>query len=62
VNERLISVAEVATRVGCSERQIEKLIAKGDGPRSIKFGRLRRFRESEVNRWIADLSQQQVAA
>jgi excisionase family DNA binding protein len=53
VPDRLLRPDETANRLGCTRRTLEKRIALGDAPPSIRLGRLRRFPESALNDWIA---------
>ena len=43
----------VAKRLGTSERTLERLRATGGGPRFVKVGRLIRYRESDLESWLA---------
>lgn len=51
--QRLISVKEIARRTGLSERSIWRLRDGGALPTPVKFGRLCRWRESDVDSWMA---------
>lgn len=47
-NNRLISIREVASRLGLSIRAVYRLIASGDFPRPVKVGGASRFYESDL--------------
>jgi predicted DNA-binding transcriptional regulator AlpA len=49
-NDRLLNPDETAERCGFTRRFLEMM---DDPPPSFKLGRLRRFPESALNRWIA---------
>ncbi|MBU0589214.1 MAG: helix-turn-helix domain-containing protein [Gammaproteobacteria bacterium] len=48
---KLMSAFEVATYLGISKRSLESLLARGDGPRFIKIGNLRRWQQEELVHW-----------
>jgi excisionase family DNA binding protein len=50
--ENLLDPNETARRLRCTRRHLERLIADGEGPPSIKLGRLRRFSETRLDAWI----------
>ena len=50
--EVLLDGDEIARRMGCTRRHVERLNDGGDGPPSIKLGRLRRYPESLFNEWV----------
>lgn len=53
VSERLLSVDEVAARVGISRRTVWRLRDAGVLPPSVKLGgRLCRWRAADIDRWI----------
>jgi excisionase family DNA binding protein len=54
--EILLDADEVARRIGCTRRHVERLNADGEGPPSVKVGRrLRRYPETLFNDWIKKL-------
>lgn len=55
--DRLIDVRQVAQRVGVSVRSIRLYVAGGHFPRPVKIPgcRLAKWRESDVNKWMAEL-------
>jgi excisionase family DNA binding protein len=48
----LMTKADLATRVQCHPRTIDNLIARNEGPASIRIGRLVRFREADFTAWL----------
>jgi excisionase family DNA binding protein len=50
--EILLDANETARRLRCTRRHLERLLADGEGPPSLKLGRLRRFPESLLDAWI----------
>ena len=52
--DRLYSTAETAEALGISERALERLRSVGGGPRFCRIGpRQVRYRESDLNSWVA---------
>ena len=49
----LLSVKAVAAALGISERSIWRLSDTGELPAPIRVGRLRRWRRSSIENWIA---------
>jgi len=49
--DRLLDPNEVAKRLGMTRRGLEKL---AEPPPSFKVGKLRRFSENALDRWIAE--------
>ncbi len=43
----------VAKRLGTSERTLERLRATGTGPKFVRVGRLVRYREADLETWLA---------
>ena len=52
--EHLLDPNETARRLRCTRRHLERLVADGEGPPSIKLGRLRRFPETRLDAWIGE--------
>ncbi len=53
---RLLTVLEVIKTVGFGRSQLYRKIASGDFPAPVKVGQKSiRFRDDEVNAWIANL-------
>ena len=51
--EQLIDVREVARRCGVSADSVRRLCDRGHTPEPVRLGRAIRWREAEVNGWIA---------
>lgn len=50
--DRLLDAKAVAELLGCSARQVWKLLASGRLPQSVRLGRSVKWRESDVQRFI----------
>jgi excisionase family DNA binding protein len=50
---KLLSFAEAAERIGCSQHQLRKIINCGEGPPWVSIGRDRKFRGSTIDKWLA---------
>lgn len=54
--EILLDADEVARRIGCTRRHVERLNSHGEGPPSVRVGRrLRRYPERLFEEWIKSL-------
>ena len=53
-DDRLLSRDEVEAHFGISKRFLEISAHRGDGPPMTFVGRLRRYRITELRKWIAD--------
>jgi predicted DNA-binding transcriptional regulator AlpA len=51
-NKRLLSRIEVEKVYGIGRRFLELAVARGDGPRFVRVGRLVRYRISDLDTWI----------
>jgi predicted DNA-binding transcriptional regulator AlpA len=51
-DEQHMSAAQVADRVGFSEKHLATLRARGEGPPHFKHARAVRYRRSEVEAWL----------
>ena len=49
----LLSVKQVAQALGIGERTVWRLSATGELPDAIRIGRLRRWRRSTLEAWLA---------
>ncbi len=49
---RLRSRTEVQRRYNISKRFLELAVARGDGPRFVRIGRLVRYRDKDILDWI----------
>ncbi len=50
---RMLDIDEVAARLGVCRRTAEAMLAEGRLPRPVRFGRLRRWSDDQVDAWIA---------
>ena len=50
---RMLDIDEVAARLGVCRRTAEAILAEGRLPRPVRFGRLRRWGEDQIDTWIA---------
>jgi predicted DNA-binding transcriptional regulator AlpA len=50
---KLLSVSDLAAKLGCSTRQVYRLADRGAMPRPLKLGHLNRWVESTIDAWIA---------
>ena len=50
---RLLTQREAATAMRLSERTLERLRLQGGGPLFVKAGRAVRYRETDLEAWIA---------
>lgn len=53
-DERLLTRIEVEQRFGVPKRFLELAIARDDGPRYVRIGRLVRYRARDVSLWIEE--------
>ena len=53
--EQYISSKQIQSALGLSKTGIHLLLKRGDMPQGIRVGRVRRWRESEINQWLKDL-------
>lgn len=60
--EKFMSATEVATYISVSKCTVENLLARGDAPRYIKVGNLRRSRREELIEWTLQNAQDRPAA
>ena len=49
---RMLDLNEVADRLGVCRRTAEKMLAEGRLPRPVRFGRLRKWSEDQMDAWI----------
>ncbi len=55
-HERLLTYDEVGRRLGLGRTALWALVRDGKFPEPLRIGRARRWRECDVDRWIADLA------
>lgn len=53
MDNKIRDTEEQATRVGLSKSYLEKLRVRGEGLAFVKIGRAVRYRDSDVDDWIA---------
>lgn len=51
-DDKLLSRAEVEARFGISKRFLELAAMRGGGPRTVRLGRLVRYRIADLRVWI----------
>lgn len=51
---KMLDVAAVSARLGCSWRHVMKMAERGEMPTGRKLGHLRRWDSAEIEQWIAD--------
>jgi predicted DNA-binding transcriptional regulator AlpA len=49
----LIGPSDLARMIDCSRRHVEHLDTRGHLPKSVRLGRLRKWRLDEITAWIA---------
>ncbi|HEY0238683.1 MAG TPA: helix-turn-helix domain-containing protein [Friedmanniella sp.] len=59
--DRLLTLAELAARLGVSVQALYDLRSAGRGPVGFRVGRQLRFRTSEVEAWLARLDRADAA-
>lgn len=61
--EKLLRLADVETAVGLKKSKLYSLIGEGNFPRPVKLSkRSVRWKLSDIQKWIANLASQEVAA
>jgi excisionase family DNA binding protein len=56
--DQLMTYEEVARQLGCSRRNLERLVATGEFPPPVRLGRRAvRFRRSQVAEYLGQLKQ-----
>lgn len=61
-NLGLIGAKDVAQQLGISLRKFEGMVADGVAPKFIRLGRLRRWRVSDIEKWLEERFSHQHAA
>ena len=54
--EQLLSVRQVCQRLNVSRTALHYMIRRGEFPEALRLGRSLRWRESDVDQWIAALA------
>lgn len=57
----VLSLSELAARLGVSAQTIYDLRSQGRGPRGFRVGRELRFRASEIDAWLARMEEADAA-
>jgi predicted DNA-binding transcriptional regulator AlpA len=52
ISDRMLTTEEVCTFLGIDRRSLERLYAKGKGPRRKKVGGMWRYRQAWLDAWI----------
>jgi len=55
-DDRLLDRKEVEERFGIPKRFLEQAVAKSNGPRFVRIGRLVRYRVADIRLWIEEQS------
>lgn len=58
----LLSLDELMTWTGVPKSTLYSLLSAGKGPRCLKIGRVLRFRASDVESWLEELTNAREAA
>jgi|14BtaG_2_1085337.scaffolds.fasta_scaffold325901_2 predicted DNA-binding transcriptional regulator AlpA len=53
--EKLIKANDVYEIVGFKQSKLRRMIIAGEFPEPIKFGNRKRWKQSEVYRWVSEL-------
>jgi predicted DNA-binding transcriptional regulator AlpA len=53
--EKLIKAKDVYEIVGFKQSKLRRMIIDGEFPKPIKFGTAKRWKHSEVQRWVSEL-------
>lgn len=59
LDDRLLDKVETAQALKCSVALVSKWCLHGTGPQYVKIGARVFFRESELNRWVAEQTRSQ---
>lgn len=49
---QMLTLNDVAARLGLCRRTVEQLLAEGRLPRPVRFGRVRRWSDEQINAFI----------
>lgn len=50
----LYKTLDAAEYLNCSRSYLDQLLAKGQGPKCVMYGANRRYKKSELDKWIAE--------
>jgi excisionase family DNA binding protein len=59
IEQKYWSIDEVSERLGISKPTLYRWSSEGLGPRPLRIGRRLRYGESELERWLQELDEQQ---
>ena len=62
MSERLLTYHDLTLKLNLTRTTLWGLVKRGEFPQPIKIARCVRFRESDVDRWIADQAAAQTGA
>lgn len=51
---KLLNAKEIAGLLGISLRKLEQMISEGELPEYVKLGRIRRWDEAQIQKWLQD--------
>lgn len=52
--QTLVDAVEIAGYLGCSPKHVRRLAERGQLPKAVKVGRLRRWPREAIERWLQD--------
>ncbi len=53
-NDKLLSVKDLALRLGIRPAKVYEMEASGEGPPSVRIGKLIKYRPETVQRWLEE--------
>ena len=53
-NDKLLSVKDVAQKLAVRTAKVYEMAKSGDGPPSVRIGKLIKFRPQAVEQWLKD--------
>lgn len=53
----LVDAQEIAQFLGCSPKHVRRMAERGDFPKPVKVGRLRRWPRETIEHWLAGQQQ-----
>ena len=58
IENKLLTVPELSEYLGIAIETLKKYRMRGTGPKFIKLGRLVRYRLSDVDEWVAEITKE----
>jgi excisionase family DNA binding protein len=55
---KLLNIQETAEMIGVSKRHFHRLVSNGEAPAPVRFGRLTRWRMSDLDKWLTNMPQE----